>query len=64
MGHSVLDEILHVRMEKVMALLLRPDVPIGAIASLCGFGSDIELRALFRRRFGISMRRWRMDNVR
>ncbi|MBR1609131.1 MAG: helix-turn-helix transcriptional regulator, partial [Kiritimatiellae bacterium] len=59
LGHSVLDEILHVRLEKVQVLLSRPDVPIGAIAALCGFGCDYELRKLFRARFGMSMREWR-----
>ena len=59
MGHSVLEEILHARLEKVGLLLSRRDVPIGAVASLCGFSSDIELKRLFRRRTGMSMREWR-----
>ncbi|MBR1608947.1 MAG: substrate-binding domain-containing protein [Kiritimatiellae bacterium] len=61
-GHSVLDEILNVRLESVMAYLLRRDVAIDAIAGLCGFGSEIELRRLFRRRFGMSMTSWRARN--
>ena len=63
MGHSVLDEILHVRLENVLALLSRPDFPIGAISDFCGFGCDSELRKLFRKRMGVSMRRWRAENV-
>ena len=58
-GHSVLDEILAVRMEKVFTLLSRTDVPVGAIAAFCGFGSDIALRQLFASRTGMSMRAWR-----
>jgi LacI family transcriptional regulator len=61
-GHSVLDEILHVRLEQVQAYLLRRDVAIDAIAGFCGFGSGIELRRLFRRRFGMSMSEWRARN--
>ena len=61
-GHSVLDEILNVRLEQVQAYLLRRDVAIDAIAGLCGFGSAIELRRLFRRRFGMSMSEWRARN--
>jgi LacI family transcriptional regulator len=63
-GHSVLDEILHTRFERVLALLSRPDFPIGAIADICGFGCQYELRKLFRKRYGCSMTRWRNDNAR
>ena len=61
-GHSVLDEILNVRLEQVQAYLLRRNVAIDAIAGLCGFGSEIELRRLFHRRFGMSMSEWRARN--
>ena len=59
MGHSVLDEILHVRLQAVMDLLSQPEPPIGAIADFCGFGSQVELRIVFRSRTGMSMRQWR-----
>ena len=62
MGHSILDEILNVRLERVCFLLSRTDTPIGVIASLCGFGSDIALSKLFRRRFGTSLIAWRKAN--
>ena len=62
-GHSVLDEILNVRLEQVQAYLLRRDVAIDDIAGFCGFGSEIELRRLFRRRFGVSMSEWRAHNA-
>jgi transcriptional regulator GlxA family with amidase domain len=63
MGHSVLDEILHVRLEKAQALLTRREVPVSRIAALCGFRTDIELRKLFRLRFKTSMRQWRKDHA-
>ena len=58
-GHSALNEILHVRMERVFDYLARPDFPISAIADFCGFRSDRELRNLFLARTGTSMRAWR-----
>ena len=62
MGHSVLDEILHVRMEKAFTLLANTDIAISAIPGLCGFGCDSTLDVLFRRRLGMSMRAWRKRN--
>jgi len=62
MGHSVLDEILHVRMEKALTLLAQTDTAIGAIPGRCGFGSDSDLDILFRKRCGMSMRAWRKRN--
>ncbi len=62
MGHSVYEEILRVRMERVYALLARPGISIGAIAGQCGFGSGIALHRLFRRRHGMSMREWRSQH--
>ena len=64
MGHSVLDEILDIRMKRAMDLLSRPDIAIGSIYFRCGFASDRELRSLFLSRIGVSMRRWRTDRMR
>lgn len=63
MGHSILDEILHVRLENAQALLMRREVPVARIAALCGFRTDIELRKIFRLRFKTSMRQWRSDHA-
>ena len=62
MGHSILDEILSVRLERVCFLLAQTDTPIGAISSLCGFRSAIALSKLFHRRFGMSLLAWRRVN--
>ena len=59
MGRSVLDEILHVRMQKVQTLLADTDIPIGATADFCGFRTDRALRKLFLAREGVSMAEWR-----
>ena len=63
-GHSVLDVILHVRLEQACTLLAQTDTAIGAVPALCGFRCDRTLDALFRARFGISMRDWRKRNAR
>lgn len=59
MGHSVLDEIQSVQLEKVCMLLSRTDTSIEAIADFCGFGSGRALRTLFLARFKMSMREYR-----
>jgi len=64
MGHSVLDEILHVRMESAITLLASRGMPLSAITQFCGFGTDQELRRLFRKHFGCSMREWRSRHMR
>ena len=61
-GHSVLDEIQHVRLEKVYTLLARTDTAVGAIAGLCGYRTDRALRKLFLAREGTSMQAWRARN--
>ena len=61
-GHSVLEEIRHVRLEKVETLLSQTDTPIGAIADFCGWGSSIALKRFFRAQTGMTMREWRREN--
>ena len=63
-GHSVLDEILHVRFETACSMLLDGEVPVSAIANFCGFPSYMALRKLFRQRFGMSMTVWRRRHSR
>lgn len=64
MGHSILDEILHVRLEQARTLLASTEMPLAAIADFCGFGTDRELRWLFRKRTGTSLREWRAQRRR
>ena len=64
MGHSILDEILHVRLERVCTLLAQTDMPIGAIPDFCGFDCPRTLHALFQSRFHRSMRDWRKEKAR
>lgn len=62
MGHSILDEIQHVRMEKVYFLLSMIDTPIGAVAAMCGYRSEIALHKYFKSVTGMCMREWRRRN--
>lgn len=62
-GHSILDAILHVRLEKALTLLSETDTAIGAIYAYCGFESNRALDYLFRSRFKTSMREWRKRNA-
>lgn len=60
MGHTVHDEINLVRLETAFSLLSGTDYSIGAVADMCGFGSHVEARIVFRARTGMSMSRWRV----
>ena len=59
MGHGVHDEIMQVRLERVFSLLAETNMAIGAISDMCGFGSHVELRKVFRARTKTSMTEWR-----
>lgn len=61
--HSIRDEIHAVRMEKACALLRNRNQAIGAIANLCGYGSEPFFKKLFKRETGLTMREWRKRNV-
>ena len=54
MGHSALDEILNVRMERAMELLARTDIPIASVAHFSGFRTELAFWKVFRRRTGTS----------
>ena len=59
MGHSVRAEIEQVRLARVLTLLAETDTPLGTVADMCGFGSEVELRQIFRKRVRTSMKEWR-----
>lgn len=64
MGHGILDEILHVRLERACSLLAQTDTAIGAIPDMCGFRSYRGLDFHFRSRFKMGMADWRRKNSR
>ena len=63
-GHSVLDEILSVRLEAATSLLAQTDTAISAIPDMCGFQSYRALDFHFRSRFKMGMGSWRKRNGR
>ena len=56
-GHTILDEIHTVRLERAKALLLRR-VATAAIPEQCGYHSVADLRRVFRQRVGCTLREW------
>ena len=58
-GASVKDILLRTKLERVQLLLERTDMPMGEIASVCGFLRDSYLAVVFKRETGLSMTEWR-----
>ena len=63
-GSTVLDEIRRVRLEQVRRLLQETDDSIKDITFACGFRSEIALKPLFKRHFGMTMSAWRATHPR
>ena len=61
-GHTALDEIINVRLDKAMELLAHTDMPVTAISHFCGFNTRLDFWKVFRRRTGMSPLQFR--NVR
>ena len=59
LGSTVLDEIRRIRLEQVQRLLQETDDTIKDITFACGFKSEIALKPLFKKRFGMTMTAWR-----
>ena len=59
-NESVMDAILATRLNAVKYALKTTDRKIVAIGRSCGFGNPDYLKRLFKARFGISMREWRL----
>ena len=60
-GHSALDEILNVRLERAMELLAHTDLPIVSVAHFSGFNTELEFWKLFRKRTGMPPLRFRNE---
>ncbi len=58
-GPGVREELERVRFERVREMLKNPRIPIGGIASACGFASETNLRNRFHRLHGCTMREYR-----
>ncbi len=60
-GRTVREEIEHVRLERLRALLAETDLNIGELAVRCGFACETHLGRVFRKRFNTTMGRFRTE---
>lgn len=61
-GESVYEAMLRIRLEEVKRRLRQTDEPISQITAACGWNNVIPPKVLFKRRFGVSMRDYRLQN--
>ena len=62
-GHTPLDEIHAVRLDRAKALLAGGKAP-DAVAAECGYASHADFRRVFKRRVGMTVRQWCLKNAR
>ena len=60
-GGSILKEIQSRRLERVCHFLRETNLPISEIGERCGYPTETYLTALFKARFGITMRQYRQN---
>ena len=58
-GHSILDEIHAVQLERAQQLARNPNLPLKAISDFCGFTNPNSLRKFFRKATGTTLSAWR-----
>ena len=61
-GHTILDEIHAVQLERAKELAGNPNMPLKAISDFCGFTNPNSLRKFFRRETGMTMSKWRASS--
>ena len=61
-GEGVAEAIRRRKLEEVCRLLRETDLPIGEIASRCGFPVQTHLNAIFRRTYGCTLRSYRQSS--
>lgn len=62
-GHSPIDYLLRIRLQKAAELLIESDLPVSAIAFECGFNDSNYLTRQFRRIYRVSPRRFRANHA-
>ena len=61
-GHTVLEEIHEVRLDRVKDLLANPNQRLKDLADFCGFANANSLRRMFLRKTGKTMSAWRAES--
>jgi AraC-like DNA-binding protein len=61
-GHTILDEIRSVRIDRVKHLLVKPNQNIASIPDFCGYSSLSVLCREFKGATGFTLREWRRKN--
>ena len=62
-GHTIIDEIHAVQLERVKQLLANGNLPLKVLSDFCGFGHPNSLRKFFLRASGMTMSAWRDRNA-
>lgn len=62
-GHSILDEIHAVQLERAQQLARNPNLPLKAISDFCGFANPNSLRKFFRKATGMTLSAWRANMI-
>ena len=60
-GRTVHEEIEHVRIRRLQAMLIETDLKIGEVIQRCGFICQTHVGRLFRKRIGTTMSRFRSE---
>lgn len=62
-GHTILDEIQAVRLERAKELLLNPNQQLKAVSDFCGLKNPNSLRKFFKRETGLTLSEWRAQEL-
>ena len=60
---TILEAITRIRLKEIQRRLRNSKLSIAKIANACGFSDPSYLMTLFQRKFGMTMREWRNQNV-
>ena len=62
-GHTILDEIQSVRLDRAKQMLLNPNQELKTISSFCGFKNPNSLRKFFLKETGLTLSDWRKKHL-
>lgn len=62
-GHTILDEIQSVRLDRAKQLLLNPNQSLKTISDFCGFKHPNSLRKFFLKETGLTLSDWRKKHL-